>query len=511
MSTDALEVRRRTASIIEAAMSAVSASAAGAPPRAVAAGSVGGLPAGAQDLPAVPTLAARATPAVIGDPRMPVVAVPVGPAAAPVEARGPAGTADAPPEPVFEGGPAAIVDPGAPVIEGPHGIRYDFNYGCRVQVPAGPWRVRLLDLDADVVLFDELVDDGVVSSTKKYFVRFRIEVLRDEELVFEHDYDACGQRVYMRLPVGTLGDILAWFPYVDEFRRVHDCRVSVSMGEALWSLFEDAYPELDYVRPDEEAKALAGAYASYYLGIFFPCDDRTHQPTDFRVSGLQKTIPYLLGLMAVERRPRIAVRDTTRLIAEPYVVIAAQSSSQCKYWNHPTGWYELVKFLKASGYRVICIDKQPAHGEKLMWNLIPYGSEDFTGDLPLQQRASLLLHADFFIGLSSGLSWLAWALGKPVVMISGFTHPLNEFETPWRVINYHVCNSCWNDTSVEFDHRDFAWCPRHAGTDRQFECSRLITPGQVIRTVKSLMTNLDLDPRRVVEPQDAAAKQGGRR
>ncbi|NIF98278.1 autotransporter strand-loop-strand O-heptosyltransferase, partial [Burkholderia sp. Ax-1720] len=76
MSTDALEVRRRTASIIEAAMSAVSASAAGATPRAVAAGSVGGLPADARDLPAVSTLAARATPAMIGDPRMPVVAVP---------------------------------------------------------------------------------------------------------------------------------------------------------------------------------------------------------------------------------------------------------------------------------------------------------------------------------------------------------------------------------------------------------------------------------------------------
>ncbi len=393
--------------------------------------------------------------------------------------------------------PTAIVDPGPPVLEGPHGIRYDFNYGCRVQVPAGDWQVRLLDIDADVVLFDERVDDGVVASTKKYFVRFRIEVLRDGELVFEHDYDARDRQVYMRLPVGTLGDIVAWFPYVDEFRRAHGCRVAVSMGAALWSLFEDAYPELDYVAPADEAAAIARSYASYYLGIFFPCDDRTHQPTDFRVSGLQKTIPYLLGLPAVERRPRIAVRDTTRTIAEPYVVIAAQSSSQCKYWNHPTGWYELVKFLKASGYRVLCIDKQPAHGEKLMWNLIPYGSEDFTGDLPLQQRASLLLHADFFIGLSSGLSWLAWALGKPVVMISGFTHPLNEFETPWRVVNFHVCNGCWNDTSVEFDHRDFAWCPRHAGTDRQFECSRMITPGQVIRTVKGLMAQHELDPRRV--------------
>jgi autotransporter strand-loop-strand O-heptosyltransferase len=44
------------------------------------------------------------------------------------------------------------------------------------------------------------------------------------------------------------------------------------------------------------------------------------------------------------------------------------------------------------------------------------------------------------VGLSSGLSWLAWAAGTPVVMIAGFTHPTNEFATPYRVINYHACN-----------------------------------------------------------------------
>jgi autotransporter strand-loop-strand O-heptosyltransferase len=69
-------------------------------------------------------------------------------------------------------------------------------------------------------------------------------------------------------------------------------------------------------------------------------------------------------------------------------------------------------------------------------------------------------------------------------MISGFTHPTNEFTTPYRVINWHVCNGCWNDPAVQFDHKDFLWCPRHAGTDRQFECTRLITSQQVIATIR---------------------------
>ena len=71
-------------------------------------------------------------------------------------------------------------------------------------------------------------------------------------------------------------------------------------------------------------------------------------------------------------------------------------------------------------------------------------------------------------------------------MISGFTHPTNEFATPYRVINYHACNSCWNDVRHRFDHKDFLWCPRHKDTPRQFECTRLITADQVKATIRRI-------------------------
>jgi len=74
----------------------------------------------------------------------------------------------------------------------------------------------------------------------------------------------------------------------------------------------------------------------------------------------------------------------------------------------------------------------------------------------------------------------------PVVMISGFTHPTNEFHTPYRVINYHACNSCWNDPAHRFDHKDYLYCPRHKDTPRQFECTRLITVEQVKATIQRI-------------------------
>jgi autotransporter strand-loop-strand O-heptosyltransferase len=120
-------------------------------------------------------------------------------------------------------------------------------------------------------------------------------------------------------------------------------------------------------------------------------------------------------------------------------------------WINPTGWHEVVAHLKAKGLRVICIDQKPVHGSGLVYSHIPHGAEDETGDRPLAERVRWLRHAEAFVGLSSGLAWLAWAAGAKVVMVSGFTHPTNEFSTPYRVINWHTCNSCWNDPSLRFE------------------------------------------------------------
>ncbi len=65
-------------------------------------------------------------------------------------------------------------------------------------------------------------------------------------------------------------------------------------------------------------------------------------------------------------------------------------------------------------------------------------------------------------------------------MISCFSHPVTDFDTPYRAI---TCNSCWNDPARRFDHKDFLWRPRCKNTPRQFECTRLITVEQVKKTI----------------------------
>ena len=382
-----------------------------------------------------------------------------------------------------------------PTQAGPAGIRYDFNQGARIDLPprtTGQWGIRLRDRQTGNILFQSENQGARVLSSKRWFIQFEIEIWSvDSEgaaptPVLTHTYDNTGKDVLIQLPVGTLGDILAWFPYVARFAEVHPaCRVTCAMSDLIIPLLRDSYPNIRLLTHEQvvEEKVAEAAYATYSIGLFFDDAANDWQPTDFRHVGLHRTAAYILGVDPAEAPPELTLPDNSRPIDEPYAVIAVQSSSGCKYWTNPAGWLEVVAFLKARGLRVICIDQKPVHGHGLMWTSLPHGAEDETGDRPLAERARWLHHAEVFVGLSSGLAWLAWSVRCPTLMISGFTHPTNEFTTPYRVINWHACNSCWNDPRVRFDHHDFLWCPRHAGTARHFECTRLITGSMVTQVL----------------------------
>ena len=99
-------------------------------------------------------------------------------------------------------------------------------------------------------------------------------------------------------------------------------------------------------------------------------------------------------------------------------------------------------------------------------------------------------HSEFFVGLSSGLAWLAHALGKRAAMISNFTEDWYEFdincEDYVRFTDKTVCHGCWNRMPPNFSIRglDWYWCPDQAGTPRQFECHKVITPDVVFDGIK---------------------------
>ena len=110
----------------------------------------------------------------------------------------------------FDAGPVTL-------DSGLAGVKLDFNYGARVLLPDdGEYRVRFTDLDTSSILYDAVGRNALVTSTKKYYINFRVEIWKDGVPALVHDLDLAGRNVHIRYPVGTLGDILAWFPYAEE-------------------------------------------------------------------------------------------------------------------------------------------------------------------------------------------------------------------------------------------------------------------------------------------------------
>lgn len=384
-----------------------------------------------------------------------------------------------------------------------HNFAFDFNDGLRFLRSDNyneKLRVKITDYDTDNVCYDALIEQGdEIASDKKYFVKYRIDVYHENAKYpfWSYIFNAEGKTVMLQFGEGGLGDCIAWFACAERFKQKHKCRLVCVMPEYVADIFRDQYPDIRFITKDKMSDFKESIYACYRLGCWFG-QNYAMEKVDSRIMPLHKQAESILGLdgdytksgnnvfIEQEQPPRVNL-TAKRIIEEKYVCIATQASAQCKYWNNPNGWFEVIDFLKEKGYRVLCIDKDKTFGYGTTWNHIPWGTEDFTGDRPLQERIDLIKYADCFIGLGSGLSWLAWCCHTPVVLISGFSHPMSEFFTPYRVINTTACNSCWNDTRFQFDPKSYNWCPRHAENDeRRFECSKEITGRQVINTLRKI-------------------------
>jgi autotransporter strand-loop-strand O-heptosyltransferase len=371
-------------------------------------------------------------------------------------------------------------------------FKINFIEGAFVEIvgdQSKQYKVIIKDLDTGKIIHNTVISNNMWTRTNiKYFIHWGIQVydVSNNELVFEHNFNPEGKRVYIHLDSSAIGDTLAWFPYVEEFRKKWKCQVVISTFKNDW--FIPKYPELEFITPGKEVLDL---YAMYGLGWFYN-DDRTFNsqrlPRDFKPLPLQQTATEILGLNYKEVRPILNFPDTGRPIEEKYVVIAPHASAHAKYWNHPGGWQEVIDVLNEKGYKVMMITHESAtddwHNSKLgnpLKNVI-----DETGDFPIEKRMNQIKHAEAFIGVGSGLSWLAWAIQTPVVMISGFSESYTEFEDCERVSTPQgLCTGCFNREWL--NPGDWEWCPDHKDTPRQFECTKSIMPSQVLKSIQNVL------------------------
>ncbi len=364
-----------------------------------------------------------------------------------------------------------------PYIQAPFGIIIHFLEGVHVVFPPGErkFHLRIVSLDNGQAVFDRDVQETPerpveFKSLQTYCVNWEVVILQDKQIVFRYALNLTGRPVCINMLPGAMGDMVAWMPAVAHFQHEYNPKLTVLMKREYIELFESVYPQFRFVSPD--TFRVRDYYACYPVGVW-GYGDLNHNPTDFQKDNLIDHADNILRVHSNRQPPLIAAAtEDCKAKYGKYVCIATRASRKMKQWNYPGGWEKVVDFLKGKGYRVFCID-----GDN---QAMPPNAEDFTGYLPLRQRVNLLRGAEFFVGLPSGLSWIAWACEKPVVMIANCTEEWVEFETPYRISNKEVCHGCFNSEDMRFN--EFDKCP----CNKDFICTTSISAEKVIETIQKV-------------------------
>ena len=355
---------------------------------------------------------------------------------------------------------------------------------CEIKGPLNQeYQVKFYNDDTDKLIWEDTIKNNMwTAPSYKSFIKWRIEIWENNNKIHEHILDLDNKRVYIHLDSKSIGDTIAWFPYVEEFRKKHNCEIICSTFHNDW--FESQYPEIQFVEPGTYVNNL---YASYSIGWFYDGDEykKSIHLYDFKFQPLQKTATDILGLDYVEIIPKLKKLPLSP-IKEKYITISIQSTCQAKYWNHPTGWEQVVKYLQSKGYKVAVVDQHRSFGLQGFMNTSPQCDYHFH-NRPLEEVMSVINGAEYHIGIGSGLSWVAWALNTPTILISSFSKPWCEFQSNCTRIYNHTPTSGYFNTH-RLDASNWNWYPfkEIKSMEDWYEVEN-ITPEQVINSIKQLL------------------------
>tara|TARA_R110001632_G_scaffold110834_1_gene221467 strand:+ start:2007 stop:3095 length:1089 start_codon:yes stop_codon:yes gene_type:complete len=307
---------------------------------------------------------------------------------------------------------------------------------------------------------------------KKWHIPWTIKINGN----IHHTWDLEKQNVRITLDSKSVGDTLAWAPQAVEFAKKYKCKVTLSTFHNQWFKNLPIYKDINFIEPGENIEC----YASYKLGWYITndkWDEGEYHPTSPNTIPLIQAATDILDLPYKEINHGVNFKPGKRPIKEKYICIGPRSTAGLKEWPYYY-WEHLAKMLNDIGYKVVNISYEGfghaniINKEKLNW----------------QDTYNHLHHAEYFIGLGSGLSWFNWAMNKPTLMVNNFIPYGYEFTKGLtKVEDYSVCNNCWVDKRVQFNKGKWDWCPRHQGTNSEHICHKNIKPEKVYEVLLKLL------------------------
>ena len=276
----------------------------------------------------------------------------------------------------------------------------------------------------------------------------------------------------------ALGDTIGAVSIIDKFRKISGKNISVMCKNS--NLFTNSFPDIKFF---EKNLLCVQDKDVWKIGenLF---EEKILTTYKFDIP-LLKGYAKDFGIDTNGIKIKVDKVQKERPIKGKYVCIGVHSTCQAKYWNHPGAWETLCKLLRKKNLTPVCVEKDYSFGIEGHFNEVPHNSLKKIG-LPFTDVINHIQHAEMFIGLSSGLSWLAQALEVPTVIISNTTSKDNEYidEKTLRIYEESVCHGCFH--KHKFNASDWLWCPMYRNDEnRRFICTKAITPESVMEKIEN--------------------------
>ena len=353
-------------------------------------------------------------------------------------------------------------------------VEVSFNLGPKVEVLGNhnnKYFVEFIDGSTNKVIHSDTISNNMwTKCSKNYNIPWIIKV--NNKVI--HTFNLKDKTVKISFESKSIGDTLAWTPQIVEFKNKYKCNVIVSTFHNEWFKNLKPYKDITFVSPGENPPS----YAHFQIGWFRDENggwkNFNNHPTQVNTIPLIRTATDILNLPHKPINYGVYYKPKTRPIKQKYICIGPQATAGLKEWPYQN-WKNLAKILHSKGYKVVSLTLNGFKGI----NIIDKSK------LPWDELFNYIYHADLFIGLGSGLSWINWALNKHTVMVNNFV-PYG-YDIPnnlTKIENHSVCNNCWTNKDYIFDTGDWDWCPENQGTDNQHICQKSISVEQVMNQIK---------------------------
>ena len=356
--------------------------------------------------------------------------------------------------------------------KGPVKLRLEYQGSTKLHVDAiddAEWFADFIENDEIIYRTPKLKEGHWYMPNQKWWTDWQVKYYRNGQFYHEEHLSLMDQEVLVSFSSSSLGDTLSWMGQMLRYKEIKGIKKLFVRTHKNWLFDKEWYKERGIELIDDwQTKR----QYQVNIGVFYDEETpwkRNEHKNDWRQQPLGKIATDILGINYIEERPQMAPQFLkAKAIKQKQIVIATASTAQAKYWNNPNGWHDLTQWHLNQGYKVLHASKEGGG---------PEGSEQLSE--ALDEVATEINSAQYFVGISSGLSWFAWALGAKVVLISGFTPEWIEFKKNClRIINKNGCWGCWSFNT--FNRGDWNWCPSHKGTKRQFECTKQIEASDII-------------------------------